>query len=192
MDSFETIKQIWTSEKALDLPNSNDIKSALEKYHSSKKRNIYLLIVALVLCLVLFVLVIVFNKSLLWTTTLGEILILIGFVLGISQKLKTLKKTHQNELKSNKDFLEDLKIAVRKKSKANLLQIIAMFLLSVGYAFYIYEIVRKNNTTMLVSYLGIILFLLGVYFVFRPFTNKKSRKKSAKLLNDIEAFNSQI
>ncbi len=192
MDSFENIKQIWTSEKALDLPNSKEIKSAIESYHSSKKRNIYLLIAILILCLIIFVFVIVFNKPLLWTTTLGEILISIGFISGISIKLKTLRKTTQNELKSNKDFLEDLKIAIQKKSEINSLQIIAALFISVGYGFFIYETVRNNKTVMIFSYLGITLFVSGIYFVIRPFAKNISRKKSEKLLKDIEAIKSQI
>ncbi len=185
MDSFENIKQIWSSEKALDLPNSTEIKSAIDTYHSGKKRNIYLLIALLILCLIIFVLVMVFHKPLLWTTTVGEILILIGFILGISLKLKTLKKATQNELKSNKDFLEDLKKSIRKKSEVNLLQIIALLFISVGYVFFIYETVRNSKTDMLFSYSGITLFVLGVYFIsdhFPKANRERNRKNCSKIL----------
>ncbi len=94
MDSFENIKQIWTSEKALDLPNSKEIISAIESYHSSKKRNIYLLIAILILCLIIFVFVIVFNKPLVWTTILGEILISIGFIFRNFYKTENFKKNY--------------------------------------------------------------------------------------------------
>lgn len=187
MDDFEAIKNLWNSENTLDLPNLGQIQSIIKKYQSKKKRNIVLVTAAFILCGISFILVIIFHKPFLWTTTFGATLITLGFISGLIIKLNTLKKATKNELKSNKDFLEDLiKVSVQRKSKANWDLIIPVLLLSIGYGFFIYEDIRDNQTELILSYLGIALFILGMYFIFRPFISKKSKNKTEKMLEAIE------
>ncbi|MGV6845638.1 MAG: hypothetical protein ACWA42_05880, partial [Lutibacter sp.] len=81
-------------------------------------------------------------------------------------------------MKSNKDYLEDLtKVFNRKKPKTNLLQIISVSLLSIGYGFFIYEEIKTNQNELILSFIGILIFSLGMYYFFRPFINRKSKKK---------------
>jgi small-conductance mechanosensitive channel len=192
MDSFESLKEIWLSEKACKLMDSNDINKEITEFQSKKKRNVYLLFLSSVFLLLIFILIIIFYKHNLWTTTLGEILILISVFLVLFLKLKTLKKVNKNELKSNQDFLENLKISVKKKSKINRLQIFTLFLLTFGYGFFIYEQVYDSQILMLVCYIILILFVAGMYFIFKPFTEKLSRKKSERLLKNINKLSNQL
>ena len=63
MDDFESLKEIWLSEKAERLPNSEEIKSAMKKYHTSKKRNIYLLILGVILCFIIMILIVILLRQ---------------------------------------------------------------------------------------------------------------------------------
>tara|TARA_R110001592_G_scaffold261500_1_gene526375 strand:+ start:2302 stop:2874 length:573 start_codon:yes stop_codon:yes gene_type:complete len=190
MDDFENLKQLWNSKNTLDIPNLKQIQTVIKKYQRKKKRNIYLLIALLILCCIVLILVFTFHKPLLWTTTFGEILISIGFILGMILKLSTLKSITKNELKSNKAFLEDLiKVSIKKKPKANWLQIISALLIAIGYGFFIYEEIKENQTELILSYFGITLFSLGMYFIFRPFIKRNSKKKIKKMLEGIENLN---
>jgi len=187
MDDFENVKQLWNSKNTLDTPNLEQIQTVIKKYQSKKKRNAFLLTALFISCGILFILIIIFHNPLLWTTTFGEVLIAIGFILGMILKLNTLKNITKNELKSNKDFLEDLiKLSVQRKSKVNWLQLISVLLLAIGYGFFIYEEIQENQSELILSYLGIILFALGMYFIFRPFVKSKSKKKIQKMIKEIE------
>ena len=187
MNDFENIKQLWNSNNTVDIPNLEQIQMVIKKYQSKKKQNALLLTILFVLCG--FVLAFIFHKPLSITTTLGEILISIGFILGMILKLNTLKKFTKIELKSNKDFLEDvIKVSAQKKSKTNWLQIITVLLLAIGYGFYIHQEIKDNQTSMILSYLGITLFAFGMYFIFRPYVNRNSKKKIQKMLNEIKSL----
>ena len=187
MDDFENIKQLWTSKNTSDIPNLEHIQTVIKKYQRKKKRNAFLVTILFASCGI--ALVFIFREPRHWTTTLGKILIIIGFISGMILKLKTLKSITKNELKSNKDFLEDLiKVSAQKKSKINCLQLITVLLLALGYGFYIYQDIKENPTQMILSYLGIILFVFGMYFIFRPFINRKSKKKIQKMLQHIQSL----
>lgn len=190
MDDFENVKHIWNSKNTLDTPDLEQIQTVIKKYQSKKKRNAFLLTALFISCGILFNLIIIFHNPLLWTTTFGEILILIGFISGMILKLNTLKSITKNELKSNKAFLEDLiKVSIQKKSKVNWLQIISVLLIAIGYGFFIYEEIKENQTELILSYFGIALFSLGMYFIFRPFIKRNSIKKIQKMLEEIEDLN---
>lgn len=187
MNNFEDIKQLWNSNNTRDLPNLEQMESVIKKYQTKKKRNIFLVIALLISCGVLFTLVFIFHKPLLWTTTFGEILMALGLILGLIIKLNTLKNITRNELKPNKYFLEDLiKTSAQKHSKTNWHIIISVLLIAIGYGFFIYEGIRGNQTELILSYFGIALFTLVMYFIFRPFMKRSSKNKTKKMLEAIE------
>lgn len=187
MDDFEDIKQLWNSKNTLDISNLDHVQTLIKKYQSKKKRNVLVVTALFILCGLGFILIIILHKPILWTTTFGEIIIAIGFLLGLSLKLKTLKNITKNELKSNKDFLEDLIMeSKQKKPNDNWHLILSILLLAIGYGFFIYEAIKDNHTEVILSYLGIALFTLGMYFVFRPFLKRISKRKIKKILEGIE------
>jgi len=187
MDDFEDIKQLWNSKNTLDIPNLEQIQTVIKKYQSKKKRNAFLVTALFISCGIAFILIIILHNPVLWTTTVGEILILIGFISGMILKLNTLKSLTKNELKSNKDFLKDLiKVSVQKKGKVNWHLIISVLLLAIGYGFFIYEEIRENQTELILSYLRIVLFTLGMYFIFRPFIRKITKNKIEKMIEAIQ------
>ncbi|HVA98460.1 MAG TPA: hypothetical protein VNG53_06160 [Bacteroidia bacterium] len=163
------------------------MQSIIKKYQTKKKRNIVLLTALLILCFIVWILVIIFHKPLLWTTTFGEILIVSGFISGITLKLNSLKNVTKNELKSNKAFLEDLiKVSGQKKAKANWHILFPVLLLAIGYGFFIYEEIKDNQAELILSYFGIALYILVMYFIFRPFIKRNSKNKTKKMLEAIE------
>lgn len=187
MDNFEDIKQLWNSKNTLDIPNLEHIQNIVKQYQRKRKRNAFLVTSLFVLCGIAFILIIILHKPLHWSTSLGEILISIGFISGLVLKLKSLKNISKNELKSNSDFLKDLiKDINKKKSKANWHLIFSVLLLAIGYGFFIYEDIKDNQLELILSYLGITLFAFGMYFIFRPFMKRKSKKKIQIIIDEIE------
>ncbi len=185
MDQFDSIKELWLSEAGTSLPEPGQIQRAVEKYHSSKKRNIYILIVLLCLCFITLILAVLFTKATLWSTTFGEALIFSGFSLTLFLKLRTLRRANENEIKSNLHFLADLQKGISKKQKINLLQLLAFFALGIGYGLFIYQEVFKDPSLLIWTYLAILAYLIFMYVVFRPFSQKISRRKAERLLEDI-------
>ena len=84
--------------------------------------------------------------------------------------------------------MEELKISSEKKSKLNNLQLITILLIGIGYGLFIYQDIFQNKNLMILSYLGIFVFLTFMYFIFRPF-RKPFPKKSEILLKTISDFN---
>ena len=183
---FEDIKQVWNSKNSMDIPNLEHIQVRIKKYQNTKKRNALFITALFILCGIAFILIMLLHKSSLWTTYLGEILIAIGFLSGLILKLKTFKKIIKNELKSNKDFLEDLiKGTYQRKSKANWHLILSVLFLAIGYGFFIYEDIRDKPSELILSYLGIALFVCGMYFIFRPFMRRNSKRKIQKMIDEM-------
>ncbi|MGA7838288.1 MAG: hypothetical protein WB996_09995 [Ignavibacteriaceae bacterium] len=186
MDEFKDIKRLWNSKNTLGIPNLEQIRIVINNYQRKKKRNAFLLTALFILCGIAFILILLLHKPLLWTTTFGEILISMGFILGMILKLNTLKRIKNIELKPNIDFLEDLiKDSVRNKSKINWHLIITVLLLAIGYGFFIYEEIKDNKFELTLSYLGIAIFTFAMYFVFRPFIKRSSKKKIQKMIDEI-------
>ncbi len=187
MEDFEDIKRLWNSENTSGIPNVKQIQNIFKKYQNKKKRNAFWFTGLFIACSISFLLIIIFHKPLLWTTTFGEILISLGFLLGIILKLKTLKKISKDELKTNKDYLEDLiKSSYQKKSKTNWHLIISVLFLAIGYGFFIYEECKENQTQLILSYMSITLFTGAMYFIFRPFVKKISKNSIKKVIEAME------
>ncbi|UII25761.1 hypothetical protein LVD15_21010 [Fulvivirga maritima] len=187
MDNFEDIKRLWNSENTSEIPDVKQIQTIFKKYQNKKKRNAFWLTGLFIACSISFLFIIIFHKPLLWTTTFGEILISLGFLLGIILKLKTLKKISKDELKSNKEYLKDLmKSSSQEKSKANWHLIISVLFLTIGYGFFLYEEFKENQTQLILSYIGITLFTGVIYFIFRPLVKKISKKNIKKVIEAME------
>ncbi|WP_312509447.1 hypothetical protein [Chryseobacterium culicis] len=192
MDDFEKIKDIWSSEKSIHLPDSEEIKSNIQQYKSSKRRNMYLLAVAAFLCLATIIVVIISCKADHYTKVVGEVLIFLGILIVLFIKVRSLKKSNISELTSNKVFLDNLKNSTLRKSKTSALHMVAFVLIGAGYAFYMYMYVLDNKLLMIFSYSALVIFLLFMYFIFRPFTERISRRKVKRLIDTIEGIKAQI
>lgn len=187
MNDFEDIKQLWNSNNHSDLPDAEQMGSIIKKYQNKKKRTIFLVIALLILCGVLFTLSFIFHRPLLWTTKFGEVLMASGFIFGLIMALNKLKKVSKDELKSNKDYLENsIEVSIQKKSKANWHILISMLLIAAGYGFYIYENIRDNQSALILSYFGIALYILIIYFIFRPFMKNRSKNTTKEMFEEIE------
>ena len=192
MDSFEEIQNLWLSEKADILPNSDQIKNLVSKYNSVKNRNIWFLLILLFLCFVTMVLVVIFYEDRKFTTIFGEILIFIALFVTIIFKLQKLRTVKDNELKNSQDFLKDLEFSTHQKSKFNPLQILALILFGIGYGFFIYETVKGNPQQMWLCYAAVIIYILLMYFVVKPIFEKKNKKQNLEFLSKIEKIKEDL
>lgn len=192
MDGFEKIRQIWLSEETAPLYDLKKIEEAIKEYQSSRKKNIYILIAMAFLCLISVSLIVFFVKIDHYTRILGGISFLAGLVMVLILKIKSLNNVNAAELFSNQEFLNELQKKTSKRTRMNYFQITTFILIGIGYALFIYEDISGNVLMMVFSYVLLVVFLLFMYFIFRPFTQKVSKKKITKLLEKIEDIKSQI
>ncbi|WP_027418815.1 hypothetical protein [Crocinitomix catalasitica] len=187
MDDFDDLKQLWNTHDSVDIPNLEQMQTVIAKYQKTKKRNAFLATTLFIFCGLAFIAIILLQKQTFWTTIFGEMMILSGFVSGIILKLNSLKNITNHQLKPNKDYLQDLSNTTHRKMKhASWHLILSVLLLVIGYGFFIYEKLQANQTTLILSYIGIGLFTLGLYFIFRPLVNKISHNKIEKMIKEIE------
>ncbi|RFC54274.1 hypothetical protein [Brumimicrobium aurantiacum] len=185
MDDFDVMKKVWNSNSNSDVSTPTQIHSAIKKFKQKKKRNAFWVTASFILCALAFIVVLILLRPMEWTTIIGVISILIAFILGIFQKLKSLKSITKTELKSNKEFLEQM-VDSAQFTKTNWLQIFTILLFAVGYALFIYEGIKDSFIEMCLSYLGIILFSVFMYFVFRPYMRTVSQHKVKKMTEIIQ------
>lgn len=190
MDHFDEIKDIWKSHKTERLPSIASINDAIKNFHSTNKRNIFFFVFLSVTCIVTMIWVIIDYQSNLWTTRVGESLfILIGLYLFFS-KLKLLRRNKQEELLSTNDYLDNLK----KKSQKGALsetRAILFILLSLAFFFYVYELLSVSNTRLIFGYCLLFLFLVFMWFVYRPLMVKRQQNKIQILLTKIDNIKNQ-
>lgn len=186
MDDFLKLQDLWNAPNQEDVSNLEQLRGSIKKYQHRKKRNARWVTLLFLLCGLALVPIFIFYKPSAWTTTFGEVLMVLGFGSGLVLKLKSLQKIAQAELQTNKAFLQDLlKTVDPKQQKFNWHLVISVLLLATGYAFFIYESLKGNLVHLILCDIGIAIFTLGLYFVFRPFVKKISKSKAEKLLKEI-------
>lgn len=186
MKDFKKLQDIWMTEKNFNPNEEKEVINLILQYQKSKKRNIRWLIFATILLFPVFIAVTCYGSNLHWSRIAGEVLIFIGLFLTLILKIKSLKKTNDNELLPNDEFINSLKKSLSKSNQINMLQISALVVIGLGYGFFIYQDIAHNQTIMILSCLAILLFMNTMYFKFRPFAEAVSQKKSAKLLEKIK------
>lgn len=191
MNTFEEIKELWLSEQEV-IPHSDEIIQLVKKYQNRKKRMIYFMIFILILLVLILCYVFSFQNWKLWTTPLGEIIIVCAFLLTISIKMRLLKKEKLNYLKSNKEYLEEMKNIVSGRRKVGRTVFFTFILFGSGYGIFIFESVYPDIRMMLMTYLGILLYMLFMYFVFRLIINKYQNKQIEKLFKNIDYISKQL
>ena len=190
MDNFDEIKNVWQNQKMESLPSISSINKAIKGYHNSRKREIVFLVFLSVICLTAMIWVMVDYKSNLWTTRIGESLFIgIGLYLFFS-KYKLLQKNKQEELLSASDYLDALKKKSEKEA-LNKSQPILFMILSIGFFFYLYEMLSESKPQLIFGYSILFLFLIFTWFVYRPFKIKSRQNKIQNLLTKIDHLKNQ-
>ena len=186
MKTFEDIQTLWQKEHAERLPDTLQIKRIVKKHLAKRKGLLFLLFFVLFICFILLTIIFSNQKTNLWTTTLGEVLVVIGFILTLTIKLQALRQQNIDENKSAMQYLEEQKVKLKPRKEISKIQIWALILLGLGYGFYIYENVSNNMTILFLAYFGILVYLSFVLFIIRPWINKIKKEDRERLLKKIE------
>lgn len=183
MHSFDDIKQIWLAQDAHVLPDAQEIIGICKKYRSVRIRNLRLMIAATVLLAGIMLLVVAYGGAKLWTTSVGEILIFLAILLVLYYKVQSLRIVKSHELKTNQEFINHLRTVDDKHRFQR--QIIPMGVLIIAYAFFIFEFLIGDPWMLVAGYIALIVFSLGMWFLYRPWANRRFDRKKERLLSQI-------
>ena len=193
MEDFDVINDIWKSKNKIDLPDFEQIKDELKKYNKKRKAVLLFYVSLLLLCFFSMVLIAVFNKNAMWTTSVGEIMILITILITIITFLKQHKKDNSLELLKSNEFINQIKEENLKRirSKDNT-QNITFLLLIISYGLFIYEKCSKDLNTLLVNYSVFAIVILILWFIYKPFYDKREQNKINGFTSKIENLKKQL
>lgn len=192
MKTFEDIHAIWQRESEEKLPGPQQIRKIVKTFQTKRRFVLFLLILAILLCFVLIVIIYVHQKAELWTTKTGEVLIVVGFFLTLYLKLRSFQKEKLSALKKVPDYLDELKTRIDARVRISGMQMVVLHLYTIGFGLYIYEDVRHSLVSLVGSYIGILIYIALVLFLFRPWMNKLSKRKKKMLLEKIESIKRQV
>ena len=193
MDNFESLKQIWLSEKGKNLPNFEELQKAIsvEKNHSRKRIRFSILATAVLLisiCLVAF-----FSEAKLLSTLVGELLMFSSIFILLTSRINSLRRSFRNENCSNREFIAKLKIDVeRLRGDWNAVQKIGFVLVGTGYLLFLYESVYQNKQVMIIGYALTTIVLSAMWLFLRPLANRRKLEKKERLLEKIENLSNEI
>lgn len=193
MDNFEAIKQIWTAEKAENLPSIEEMQTIISTAQKKIRVKILWSVAVVVICLIVLILAIAFANAELVTTVIGEVLMFSAICVLLTSRINSLRRNWQCEDLSNSEFINKLKMDIeRLTNNWNGIQKIGFWLIGGGYSLFLYESVRHNQTALFVSY-GLTAVLLFVAWKFlRPFANSRKLKNKKLLLEKIENLEKEI
>jgi len=190
MDNFDEIKNIWQNQKTESLPSIASINKAIKGYQAKRKREVVFLVFLAAVCILAMIWVMIDYESYLLTTRIGEsIFIFLGFYLLIS-KLNLLKKKKQEELLNSTDYLDDLKERSQKEA-SNESQPVPFFISVIALIIYMFEKLSTSQSLLIIGYFIVCLFVVFIWFVYRPFMIKRKQSKIQNLLDKIDNMKEQ-
>ena len=193
MENFDNIKNIWNSEKAENIPQLSEINHEMLKYKAKTKQSLHFWFYLLLLSAALMFCVLVFNKTEMVSTIVGEIMIILTISYVIYNYIKIIVQIRVNDIISNNDYLSLLKqekindLRLKKKSQA-----ISFLLLFLSYGIFLHEIISESTKTLVIGYSIYISIMAVLWFIYKPYWDKKQKKANQILIDKIENLKNQI
>lgn len=193
MENFDNIKNIWNSEKAENIPQLTEINNEMLKYKAKTKQSLHFWFYLLLLSAVTMFCVLVFNETEMISTIAGEMMIMLTIIYVIFNYIKLIIQKRVNDFINNKDYLNLLKqerindLSLKKKS-----QITSFLLLFLSYGLFCYEIFSKSTKTLIIGYSIFIVIMAVLWFVYKPYWDKKRKKSNEILINKVEILINQM
>jgi hypothetical protein len=180
MDNLDDLKAIWLTAKTDHLPTSEEVISMSDKFrHNTLIRKIVIIISA---CLVasLMLAVMIFYKSTMLSTWIGEGLIILSCILLAATNVRSIGRFYKFQACSNQ-------LRYYKKT-----QVIGQVLSSAGLLVYLYEFTCKNTIIMIVAYGVVLAYLSVMWFVIRPSSFKKNFDRLCAIQKRVEKLVAQL
>jgi len=193
MDNFSELKQVWLSADVNTLPTPAQAIKAIRLFRVKKiMRGIGLLLLSLLLAAVM-VYVVIFYRSEMLLTRIGEVCMLIAILFLIISNTHSLKRAWQLKDRNNHDFISYLKeLQVKKIGFHKRAQLIGFVFSSVGLALYLFEGVYRQQFLMIVAYFFLAVWILVNWFIIRPAAVRRKTRKLNKTIQRLETVEKQF
>jgi hypothetical protein len=178
MHDLNDIKTIWRSAKAESLPTPDEIRGIVRKYRNQRLIKKVAIISFSILSFFLLVFILISHKLDSVPARIGDVCILVSCVVLIMANTRSLGRIYRLDPLSNRDFLQYLERVQQgyiRFYKTN--QVIGLVFNSVGLLLYLFECVHRSLTGSIIGYSLIVLYLLLVWLVFRPWAFKRKMRK---------------
>lgn len=193
MESFNDIKTLWHSDKSTELPDIVEMENVLMGHSKKVKQVNGIAILLLICCVVSLLILMAVSEFKMWTTYFGLILFMGVAFYSIYLKTKRQRKFSRMETLSNNAFLEALEKEESEAGNGKSMKITIVFILwAIGFFFYIYEFVLASSEWLIIGYGSLILLILLMWYVYRPFMRRLYQKRIQKTIEKIKNLKTQI
>lgn len=193
MDNFDELKQTWLSASIDNLPDPGAMTRVIAAYRRKRKARI-IGFLALVVVLILTMIWVVFDyHSHLITTRIGEACISVALLIILSQKVTALKRVQDIDTHSNETFLKYLKLEqVKLLEYQKKTQRLGFVVAGMGLLLYLYEGLSRTTESLIIGYGLTAVWLLFMWFIFRPLVMKRRMKKLNERIEQLEKLLGQL
>ena len=193
MDNLNDLKAIWLSADTHHLPAADEIVRYVKKYRNQKLRKKALLIAIATILAGFEVAVMFFYKSMLWSTTLGESLMVLGCSIVVATNINSFNRMYGLKDLSNKEFVAFFeRTRQRQIFHYTKTQVVCFAVSAAGLLLYLYEMVYKNTLWTVIIYGITLLYLAIMWLVVRPRMYKKIELKMNETMERINALSKQF
>jgi len=193
MDNLDDLKALWLSAKTDSLPQPEEMLRMVKKFRDQKIRRKVIIIVIALLCAVIMFWGMLFDGFTMFTTYIGDVLMIISCIILVVTNLRSIKRFYQLKDCSNAEFVQFI-----ERTRQNQIyfykntQVIAMSITSVGLMLYWYELVHRKPALTIIIYSATIIYLGVMWFVVRPRVFKKNARKLNEMLERLEKISKQF
>lgn len=193
MDNLDDLKALWLSAKTDSLPQPEEMLRMVKSFRNQKLTRKIILIVVAFISAGMMIAVMIFYKTNMLTTRIGEVLLIIPPVILATTNLRSIKRFYNLKDCSNAQFVQFIErtrqnqIYFYKKT-----QVIAMAISSVGLLLYLYELVHRRPALTIVIYSAAVIYLAFLWLVVRPRVFKKEARKLNAILERLEKISKQL
>jgi hypothetical protein len=193
MENLHDIEQIWKSAQTRHLPTAQDMVQAAKKFHDKGLFRKKMLIAAGIFLTVYMMVLMLMYHSLLVSTRVGEVLIMCGALLLAWTNIRSIGRFFHFNNYSNKEFIHFLEKTRQNQNRYyRKTQVTGLTVCSAGLIFYIYELVYHDLLLLIIVYSAVLIYLLFVWFIFRPRAFKKEQKKLRITMERLEKIQKQF
>jgi len=193
MDNLDDLKALWLSAKTDSLPQPEEMLRMVKKFRDQRIRRKVIIIVIALLCAVIMFWGMLFDGFTMFTTYIGDVLMIISCIILVVTNLRSIKRFYQLKDCSNAEFVQFI-----ERTRQNQIyfykntQVIAMSITSVGLMLYWYELVHRKPALTIIIYSATIIYLGVMWFVVRPRVFKKNARKLNEMLERLEKISKQF
>ena len=184
MDNFNELKATWKKANTKSLPDVKTMMHIVKSFRDEKLMKKLWIIGFSLTASVFFAIKMYIDRFHMASTLIGEGFFVLSLLMLAISNIRSSKRFYNLNDCSNKEFINFLE-QTRKNQHYfyTRTQAVCIAFYSIGILLYLFELVYKDMTTMLISYAATIALLTLYWAVVRP---RAYHKEAAKLENRIQ------